>query len=306
MRNYKMSTRSSKPSQALKVVALLAVCLTLRTPAEGATLAQLFAGDSITVGNARFSHWQLLELDSTTGANPLLSQIFVTPISNDLNQPGLNYSTNGHLATLGINAIDMQFRFRVSTLPGGKAFVGQSLGLAGITMGGPSGLAFVTQENASLTGVDLGSTLIMADNETDFLQNTDLETFDHQFALSVTMNVFLTGLSATDTVNLTSFFQRFSQTGLQSLSGDFNLDGDVDGRDFLVWQRGGSFNPLSAADLAAWQGNYGPAPFTARIAAVPEPPPAGLLLLAITWFGLSVREKDSFSCRGWLESDQPA
>ena len=34
--------------------------------------------------------------------------------------------------------------------------------------------------------------------------------------------------------------------------GDFDEDGDVDGRDFLVWQR----NP-SVGDLADWQANYG-------------------------------------------------
>ncbi len=61
--------------------------------------------------------------------------------------------------------------------------------------------------------------------------------------------------------------------GLQVVSGlpgDFDLDGDVDGRDFLVWQRGGSPNPLGAADLAAWQTNYG-APLAAIFTAVPEP-----------------------------------
>ncbi|MBX3426342.1 MAG: hypothetical protein KF688_11735 [Pirellulales bacterium] len=297
MRNDKTTTRSSRPSQTLGVVALLAACLALRTPAEGATLAQLFAGNTITAGNARFSHWELLELDSTTGVNPLLSQIFVTPISSDLDQPGLNYSTNGHLAALGVNAVDMQLRFRVSTLPGGKAFVGQSLALAGITMGGPSGLAFVSQENASLSGVDLGSTLIMADNETDFLQNADLETFAPQLALSVTMNVFLTGLSATDTVNLTSFFQLFSQTGPPNLLGDFDLDGDADGRDFLIWQRGGSPDPLSAGDLADWQAGYGGSLQVASVA-VPEPPSAGLLLALIAWLSASPARKKTAFCAG--------
>jgi hypothetical protein len=41
------------------------------------------------------------------------------------------------------------------------------------------------------------------------------------------------------------------------LLGDFDHDGDVDGRDFLVWQRGGSPTPFSASDLANWQSNYG-------------------------------------------------
>ena len=51
-------------------------------------------------------------------------------------------------------------------------------------------------------------------------------------------------------------------------SGDFDFDGDVDGRDFLLWQR----NP-SIGDLVDWQANYGEDP-TASLSisvAVPEP-----------------------------------
>jgi hypothetical protein len=47
--------------------------------------------------------------------------------------------------------------------------------------------------------------------------------------------------------------------------GDFDLDGDVDGRDFLVWQR----NP-SVGDLGDWQANYGAGALAASTA-VPEP-----------------------------------
>ena len=61
------------------------------------------------------------------------------------------------------------------------------------------------------------------------------------------------------------------------LAGDFDLDGDVDGRDFLVWQRGGSATPLSATDRSDWQANYGmTAALTVSTAAVPEP---GALIL---------------------------
>ena len=52
--------------------------------------------------------------------------------------------------------------------------------------------------------------------------------------------------------------------------GDFNGDGEVDGRDFLVWQRGQSPNPLTAGDLAEWQDNYHDVG-VAMVAAVPEP-----------------------------------
>ncbi len=58
------------------------------------------------------------------------------------------------------------------------------------------------------------------------------------------------------------------------LSGDFDLDGDVDGFDFLFWQR----DP-STGNLADWQTNYGiSSPPTTASAAVPEPMS---LLLAI-------------------------
>ncbi|MBA3480729.1 MAG: hypothetical protein H0T51_02840 [Pirellulales bacterium] len=42
-----------------------------------------------------------------------------------------------------------------------------------------------------------------------------------------------------------------------ALPGDNDRDGDVDGNDLLAWQRGGSPNPLSAADLNAWKANFG-------------------------------------------------
>ncbi len=58
--------------------------------------------------------------------------------------------------------------------------------------------------------------------------------------------------------------------GPATVSGDFDGDGDVDGRDFLVWQRGGSPNPLSAADLADWQTGYSAGTPVGSVA-VPEP-----------------------------------
>ncbi len=58
------------------------------------------------------------------------------------------------------------------------------------------------------------------------------------------------------------------------LDGDFNLDGDVNGADFLTWQR----NP-NVGNLSDWQGNYGASlQLTAASTAVPEP--STLLLLA--------------------------
>jgi hypothetical protein len=69
------------------------------------------------------------------------------------------------------------------------------------------------------------------------------------------------------------------------VDGDFDYDGDVDGRDFLIWQRGDSpSGPLSASDLALWQANYGAANLTSALRLPPSaldvvPEPSGLVLV---------------------------
>lgn len=71
------------------------------------------------------------------------------------------------------------------------------------------------------------------------------------------------------------------------LAGDFDHDGDVDGDDFLLWQRGGSPNPLSADDLSDWEANYGISsnnPLAAANQAVPEPA-TGLLFVLFAFVG---------------------
>lgn len=64
--------------------------------------------------------------------------------------------------------------------------------------------------------------------------------------------------------------------GSTGRAGDFNGDGDVNGDDFLIWQRGESPNGAGLADLAHWQTNYGAAATAAR----PVPEPAAALLAA--------------------------
>ncbi|MBL9165702.1 MAG: hypothetical protein JNL18_23465 [Planctomycetaceae bacterium] len=65
------------------------------------------------------------------------------------------------------------------------------------------------------------------------------------------------------------------------IQGDFNASGLVDGADFLLWQRGGSPNPLSSGDLALWKSNFGASlSATSTTSAIPEP--RSLLLAAMT------------------------
>jgi len=69
-----------------------------------------------------------------------------------------------------------------------------------------------------------------------------------------------------------------------SLAGDFDLDNDVDGRDFLFWQR--EFGTtLDATDLANWESNFGTVlPLVGAVASVPEP--TSYLLMMVGAYGI--------------------
>lgn len=87
-------------------------------------------------------------------------------------------------------------------------------------------------------------------------------------------------------------FATIEFTSGASLQGDFDGDGDVDGRDLLRWQRGQSPNPLSASDLAAWRNNYGSGSLAA-VTAVPEP---GGLALALAGFAAVFARRRHSKC----------
>jgi hypothetical protein len=76
----------------------------------------------------------------------------------------------------------------------------------------------------------------------------------HPWSISSTAGTFVNTLAEAETTP-TNGAQLPPLTA--SASGDFDNDNDVDGRDFLVWQRGGSPNSLSPGDLALWQQGYG-------------------------------------------------
>jgi hypothetical protein len=62
--------------------------------------------------------------------------------------------------------------------------------------------------------------------------------------------------------NLASHMRFLVQGQLAGIAGDFDEDGDVDGRDFLTWQR-----DTSVGDLADWQANFGSGAMSSFIAA---------------------------------------
>ncbi len=87
------------------------------------------------------------------------------------------------------------------------------------------------------------------------------------------------------------FLDNVGVTGLTlGVSGDFDSDGDVDGADFLEWQR----TEGTPAGLTAWQNNYGAlAPLAATSAAVPEP--NGLILAVVCYlFAVNCPRESSY------------
>lgn len=91
-----------------------------------------------------------------------------------------------------------------------------------------------------------------------------------------------------DANNHQAGFDNFTDTPVLNIAfdfftpGDFDQDGDVDGGDFLKWQRGESPNVLSSLDLADWQTNFGTTSGPAiAAAAVPEPSSSSLLVCLI-------------------------
>ncbi len=64
------------------------------------------------------------------------------------------------------------------------------------------------------------------------------------------------------------------------LPGDFDSDGDVDGSDFLIWQR----DLGDATSLGDWQDHFGDTSAVPLTAAVPEP--ATLVLFGLGLCGL--------------------
>jgi hypothetical protein len=264
--------------------------------AHGVTLQDLLDGASLEAGAARFRDWSLLGLDSTATPAPNLAQITVAPLVDDLSRPGVEFNSNGPLATAGVNAIDLVLQFRVDALAGGPTFAGQSLELAGVTFGGPGGVIYASQETATLGGVDLSSTVAIVDNASDVFQWIGSSSFVPRLSVRATANVFVTGLVVGDAVNLTKLRVRLAQTGPLTVPGDFDGDGDVDSADLGQWKGDFGVNDNSNADgdgdsdgvdFLIWQRNAAiPAP---GVAAVPEPTGSTMALLLAALLGMSRR-----------------
>ena len=156
---------SLKFKRYVQLVLAVALSSVIQSPTRSATLDQLFNGGSLVSGNAIFSDWQLISADATAGTTSNLLLLNVTPLVNDPTNPGLQFSASGQLSIVGLNAIDLTFKYRVQAIGGAGSFTANTLSLSGIVFGNNSGVAYISGENKNFIGNELASTVVIDDKE---------------------------------------------------------------------------------------------------------------------------------------------
>ncbi len=209
----------------------------------------------------------------SVGGDVTLGQVeyFGTQFLNDI---ALIVNTNSGLATLKNDtlqsiAIDGYTLVSSTGALNGASWTGLGATFANWTKSPASSATALTETNAT------APTTLTAGQSVSLGSIGDFSTEAAQAGLAMK---FLIGSENSFRFATIQFVSDASQPG------DFDGDGDVDGRDFLRWQRGQSQSPLSASDLAAWQANYGSGGSLSAVTAVPEPGTLGLALVGVTAF----------------------
>ncbi len=200
-----------------------------------------------------------IEVNKNTGA-VTLKNTATAPITLDFYRLS---SAGGALSLANWNSLDDQ-NFSAVDGPDAGAVAGDSVGEGWDQAGGSNANQLVEQfigETGSSIGSNQTVSLGNAFNTSIFGNGVD---GDLQFEFGVNNGP------------LASIPVAYVGSGGQP--GDFDADGDVDGNDFLVWQRGFG-TTHNAGTLATWKANFG-APAEPAAAAVPEPLTFHLLALA--------------------------
>jgi hypothetical protein len=200
-----------------------------------------------------------LEVDTTSGQITLTNDLAMT-VNLDFYQIT---SAQGALSLAGWNSLDDQ-NYQAVDGPDALAIAGDSVGEGWDQAGGSNANQLIEQFLREAGSTIAGGQSIVLGNA--FNTNTFGAGIDGDLEFEFGYNG---GGIAGGIVEYVS----------DTTPGDFDGDGDVDGRDFLRWQRGQSPSPLSASDLSDWQSSYGSGGLTAGVQSVPEPATAVLLLI---------------------------
>ena len=175
----------------------------------------------------------------------------------------------------GVNAWGERIKLTASDAENYDYF-GASVALSG-------DMAIVGADNEDQTGTDSGAAYVFNrhhEGEDTWGEVAKLTASDAQDRDNFGWSVGLSGDTAIVGANLEDGggASRGAAYVYTTVDPDFDKDGDVDGFDFLYWQR-----DTTIGDLADWEANYGQ-PTTATAAAVPEP-----VTLILALFGLAFR-----------------
>jgi len=194
-----------------------------------------------------------------------------------LNSSGLSTLRVGDTATVDVMLSGLSAGDMLELLAAEVGYDALHFGMPTVTSGGiiPDVSGFESDEFADLAGATFDS--LDTTNTTDMITANGVF-FSFDFS-AIDVGSGQIALDFADTLGVDSFSNLINEaTTGAALSysiifpGDYDLDRDVDGADFLTWQRGQSPNPLSASDLAEWEDNLGVInSSTATTSAVPEP-----------------------------------
>ena len=97
------------------------------------TLDELFLGGTITVGDKFFSQWTFIGFDTEPDEDPLnidFSQVIVTPLDDDPNNPGLRFDWGDQFSDLGVrDFLGLAFGYIVDVTDPNFQITGTSLEL---------------------------------------------------------------------------------------------------------------------------------------------------------------------------------
>jgi beta-glucanase (GH16 family) len=202
-----------------------------------------------------------------------------------------NVSANNDLANDGTHALKIFGQFNgpgnLSGASQGVAVSGGESLLAVASALTPTGDTLFGKSNEVTMKIEFYSVFGAAFMSSDFISEESLLIHDGSTAESIWFDHSLEAIAPQNAVEarLSFVFEQpgddngaiwIDSTGLFLETGDFDLDNDVDGADFLAWQRDNS-----VGSLATWEANYGTAAPLAASTAVPEPGTLLLLLAGI-------------------------
>jgi hypothetical protein len=298
-----------------------AVALLLPSAASAASWFDDFADGSALDGQP--VAWTYNEIGLTPGNYDATTGDFI------LSAPG-GTSDDNLIASVNLSLANSYVRTQARVQPGpGLGEVGGNVGLvARYNPGSLSGYAAILDDNQqfALLRLDFGTPTVLAgapdvgvDAASDVLielnivgsqldlylwkPGTPKPTTPTASAIDATYAAGRAGILYNEDDDNTAGVFRFAAAQetpfVGAINGDFNLDGVVDGSDFLLWQRtfgsttqlaadGNRSGAIDAGDLALWRSGFSSASPAPPLMAVPEP---SALVLAAAGASLPVRRR---------------